>query len=301
VLQEIDTFQFFNLTPPKDAIALDSIVHMTATIAEEKASEAEQKVEVAAEKIGEKAALEAASENRITIGGIEFVKIPAGKFIMGSLDDNPLAIDLEKPQHTLELPEYWMAKFPLTNEQYVAYVDNEKHPMKDWEKKKTHPVVNVSWNDAMAYCKWFNTTYADDLKKYSLTLHLPTEAQWEKAARGEYGNEWPWGNEFDPKKFNADEGSKGDTTPVDAYRQGESPYGIADMVGNVWEWTNTLFEKYPYKADDGREDEKTPGNRILRGGSFNHSRWDARCAARSDRDSDNRSDRVGFRVCASPA
>ena len=301
VLQEIDAFQFFNLTPPKDAIALDSIVHMTATIAEERAAEAEQKVETLVEQAREKTASEAALDNRVIIGGIEFIKIPTGKFIMGSKDDNSLAIDSEKPQHTLELPEYWIAKYPLTNEQYGIFIGNEKHPLMGWEDKKTHPVVNVSWNDAKTYCRWFNTTHAEDLKKYSLTLHLPTEAQWEKAARGEYGNEWPWGNEFDPKKLNADEGSKGETTPVDAYRQGESPFGVADMVGNAWEWTNTVIDKYPYKADDGREDEKTPGNRVLRGGSFNHSHWDARCAARSDRDPDNRSDRVGFRVCASPA
>jgi formylglycine-generating enzyme required for sulfatase activity len=236
-----------------------------------------------------------------SIGGIEFIKIPAGKFIMGSKGDNSLAYTNEKPQHTLELPEYWMAKFPVMNEQYAAYVGEGKHPVGDWKKKKNHPVVIVSWNDAMAYCKWFNATYAEDLKKRAITLHLPTEAQWEKAARGEYGNEWPWGNEFDPAKCNSAESKKGGTTPVDAYPQGESPYGVADMIGNVWEWTHTLFQEYPYKADKSREDEKASGSRVVRGGSFGRDRQYARCASRNDIPVSLLSDDLGFRVAASPS
>jgi formylglycine-generating enzyme required for sulfatase activity len=302
VLQEIDAFQFFSLTPPKDAIALDSIVHMTATIAEEKAAEAEQKLEAPAEKAGEKAAPETVSENRINIGGIEFIKVPAGKFIMGSKNDNQLAKDTEKPQHSLELPDYWMARFLLTNEQYAAYVGNDKHPLKDWENKKNHPVVNVSWNDAMAYCKWFNATYAEDLKKYSLTLHLPTEAQWEKAARGEYGNEWPWGNEFDSSKCNSREGNKVESTPVGAYSpQGDSPYGCADIAGNVLEWTHSLWREYPYQFDDGREKEDDAGSHVVRGGAFLGNGEFARCATRSVSESHGNNPFTGFRVCASPA
>jgi len=301
VLQEIDEFQFFKLAPPKDAIALDSIVHMTATIAEERAAEAEQRVESPAEPAREKAAPEPDSENRILIGGIEFLKIPAGKFIMGSKDDNPLAKDNEKPQHSLELTDYWIAKYPLTNKQYAAFIGKDTHPVKDWESKHNHPVVNVSWNDAMAYCKWFNITYAEELKKCSLTLHLPTEAQWEKAARGGYGNEWPWGNEFNQSKCNTAEFGRGGTAPVDSYPQGESPYGIADMVGNAWEWTHTLFEEYPYQTEDGREEEKTAGRRVLRGGAFDFFLEDARCAFRSPHLPDYRYDASGFRVCASPA
>jgi gamma-glutamyl hercynylcysteine S-oxide synthase len=237
--------------------------------------------------------------NLIEIGGIQFVKIPAGKFILGSKDENPLAVDSERPQQTLELPDYWMARFPLTNEQYSDFVGREEHPVKGWEKKKNHPVVNVSWKDALEYCQWFNATFAENLKKYELTLYLPTEAQWEKAARGEYGNEWPWGNEFDPKKCNADQGSKGCTTPVDVYPQGESPYAVADMAGNVWEWTHTLIKAYPYKKNDGREKENDPGSRVLRGGSFGFNRRIARCAYRDSLDPENRDNGVGFRMCAS--
>jgi formylglycine-generating enzyme required for sulfatase activity len=239
--------------------------------------------------------------NRVTIGGIEFIKIPAGKFIMGSKGDNPLAYDNEKPQHVLELSDYWMAKFPLTNEQYAVYVDREKHPVDGWKEKKNHPVVAVSWNDAMAFCEWFNETYAAELNQYGLTLCLPTEVQWEKAARGEYGNEWPWGNEFDAGKCNSIESGEGGTTPVDAYPKGKSPYGVADSVGNIWEWTHTLYREYPYKADKSREDEKSSGNRVMRGGSWGSSSRGARCAYRDYDDPGLRHANIGFRVCLSPA
>ena len=241
-----------------------------------------------------------ASENRLEIGGLQFIKIPAGKFLMGSKDDNSLAYDGERPQHTLDLPAFWMAQFPLTNAQYAQFVSEGKHPVDDWSEKKNHPVVNVSWNDAIAYCKWFNEQNKIELQEHGLTLHLPTEAQWEKAARGEYGNEWPWGNEFDQNRCNSDEGGKNGTTPVDAYPSGASPYGVLDMVGNVWEWTHTSWKDYPYKADDGRESEKESGSRVLRGGSFDDVHRLVRCAYRSDYDPDLRCYDLGFRVCVSP-
>lgn len=238
--------------------------------------------------------------NRLNIGGLDFMRVPAGKFVMGSKDDNELAADWEKPQHTVELTyDYWMAKFILTNEKYAEYLGKKKHPVSDWQKKKDHPVVNVSWNDVMHYCKWFNETFKSDLG--DLVLRLPTEAEWEKAARGAYGNEWPWGNEFDPNKCNSSEGKKGGTTPVGAYSSagGDSPYGCADMVGNVWEWTHSLLAKYPYEAKDGREDEVSSKSRVLRGGSFGSDRDRARCASRYNNNSDDRYDCISAFVCAS--
>jgi iron(II)-dependent oxidoreductase len=254
--------------------------------------------------------------NLIEIGGIPFVKIPAGKFIMGSKDDNPLADDAEKPQHTLELPEYWMAKFPLTNQKFSEFIQasgylttadkeggwsmkeskfvkgvNWQHPLEpksSLKEKDIHPVVQVSWLDVVEYVRWFNGQYQAELQVHAMKLHLPTEAQWEKAARGEYGNEWPWGNEFDPARCNSGEGEKGATTSVDAYPQGESPYGVADMVGNVWEWTHSRFKGYPYEAGDGRESEGGSGGRVLRGGSFDGNRRLARCACRNDLNPDDR-------------
>ncbi len=245
-------------------------------------------------------------QNRRTIGNIEFVRVPAGKFVMGSKDDNNLAFGDEKPQHTVEIPyDYWIAKFILTNEQNAQYLGKQNHPVKDWQKKKDHPVVNVSWDDAVAYCRWFNETYQGELKETgNLILRLPTEAEWEKAARGAYGNEWPWGNEFDQNKCNSTEGKKGGTTPVGAYSAvgGDSPYGCADMAGNVWEWTHSLFVKYPYNdATDAREDEKSKNSRVLRGGSFGSDRSDARCAYRYSYNPGFRNGDFGFRFVVSPS
>jgi len=225
-------------------------------------------------------------QSRRLFGNIEFVRVPAGKFVMGSKDDNELALDSEKPQHTVDVTyDYWMARFILTNEQYAQYLGKEKHLAKDWTKKKDHPVVRVSWDDAIAYCKWFNETFKSDLG--DLLLRLPSEAEWEKAARGAYGNEWPWGNEFDSSKCNSSEGRKGGTTPVGAYSMagGDSPYGCADMAGNVWEWCNDWYaeDEYKKRVSAAIADPRGPQSgtrRVLRGGSFDLSRSFARCAYR---------------------
>ncbi len=250
--------------------------------------------------------LPASSTSNVQVwGGVEFVRIPAGKFLMGSEDDNQLAEDQEKPQHPVEISyDYWMARYPVTNEQFAAFVEVAPYKLdleKNWKKKANHPVVLVSWHDAMAYCKWLNDSLRSELG--DLVLRLPTEAEWEKAARGEYGNEWPWGNEFDPKKCNGIEGGKGGTTPVGTYSpQGDSPYGVADMAGNVWEWCHSLYQPYPYQVADGRESEDaTAGARVVRGGSFNNNQWFARAAYRYRRDPVNRTDNQGFRVVVAPA
>ena len=237
-----------------------------------------------------------------TFGEMEFVAVPAGKFIMGSRNEDGPAED-EKPQHTVDIPyDYFMARFPITNEQYAAYVNAKgiSHPVSEWEKKRDHPVVNVAWNDAMAYCLWWNDLHKNDLPS-GVVLRLPTEAEWEKAARGDDAFIYPWGNTFDKNKCNTDEGGKNDTTPVGAYSpQGDSPYDAADMVGNVWEWTHSLYRKYPYEADDGREDETLSGEHVERGGSYLGTDQLARSAARYRGDPDFL-DFVGFRVVVAPS
>jgi formylglycine-generating enzyme required for sulfatase activity len=235
------------------------------------------------------------------MGGIEFVRIPAGKFLMGSKKDNKLAYDDEKPQHTIEIPyDYLMARFPVTNEQYAAFVGAGRHPVSGWKKRQDHPVFEVSWQDAMAYCRWLNDLLSGKLPQ-GLVLRLPTEAEWEKAARATDGREWPWGSEFDKHKCNSFEGGKGVMTPVGLYSpQGDSPYGCADMAGNVWEWTHSLYKPYPYKADDGREDEKRgAARRVLRGGAFFNLVRLTRCAFRGWPGPHLEWGRVGFRVAAS--
>jgi len=290
--------------------ALEAMIYMTAPPAkpepekppEKPVLESVRSVEELVESVtrGAKAA-PMGDQNRRTIGGLDFVRVPKSSFVMGSKDDNEMAADSEKPQHTVELSDYWMAKFILTNEQYAQYLGKDKHPVSGWQQKKDHPVVNVSWDDAMKYCQWFNQNFKSDLG--DLLLRLPTEAEWEKAARGAYGNEWPWGNEFDKNKCNSSEGGKGGTTPVGLYSAagGDSSYGCADMVGNVWEWTHSLFTKYPYVAGDGREDEKSREARVVRGGSWFNYRGGARCAYRDWGGPGRFSTLVGFRLVCSPS
>jgi formylglycine-generating enzyme required for sulfatase activity/predicted Ser/Thr protein kinase len=244
----------------------------------------------------------------------EMVLIPAGEFSMGSnLSVDKHAGDEERPQHALYLPDYYLAKTPVTNAQYAAFVQSTGHaPPEHWEKRifgrkppkgrEDHPVVNVTWYDAVAYCNWLAGVTG---KPYC----LPSEAEWEKGARGNDGRIWPWGNQWDAKQCNSGD-SKEDTTPVGAYPQGASPYSLLDMAGNVWEWTHSLWGmdwrkasfKYPYDPDDGREDLDAPDSvfRVLRGGSLNVARDSVRCASRGRDAPRNRSKVYGFRVAISP-
>lgn len=238
--------------------------------------------------------------------GMDLMRVPAGKFIMGSNNGN----EDEKPQHTVDISyDYWMARFPVTNELYNSFAKSIgiKHPVSRWEQKKNHPVVGINWDNAMAYCQWLNSLLKVELPS-NLVLRLPTEAEWEKAARGTDGREYPWKGRFDKDKCNAYLNNrvldfinlfKGNTTPVNKYSPyGDSPYDCADMAGNVWEWTHSIKKEYPYDVNDGREDEKTLARRVLRGGSFSDYEGNARCASRDG--NDYFSNCVGFRVVASP-
>jgi serine/threonine-protein kinase len=217
----------------------------------------------------------------VTAGGIsaprpisfDWVTIPAGEFTMGSDDSDSMASRNEKPQHQVYLDEYRIARTPVTNAQYQAFVESIGHRSPwHWNNgqipsgKRDHPVVYVSWQDAVAFCTWAG-------------VRLPTEAEWEKAARGTDGRIWPWGNQKPTVSHCNFGGNVGDTTPVGRYPAGASPYGLLDVAGNVWEWTSSLYREYPYRGGDGREDPNVSGNRVLRGGSF-HYHVASSCAAR---------------------
>lgn len=231
-----------------------------------------------------------------TLAGLEFVLVPKGKFIMGGTEAD------EKPKGEIVIPyDYWMGRFPVTHAQYAEFVKavGAKYPVEGWEKKKDHPVTDVSWELAMAYCLWLTDTFGHELPD-GYCFRLPTEAEWEKAARGADGREYPWGNIFDPTRANCD-GFSDTTTPVGKFSpRGDSPYGCADMAGNVWEWCHSLYKPYPYKADDGRESETASGSRVLRGGSFFNNSEGARCAYRNRDVPGSLSFKYGFRVAASP-
>jgi formylglycine-generating enzyme required for sulfatase activity len=227
----------------------------------------------------------------------EMVLIPAGDFLMGSDPTKDKdAEEIEQPQHTLYLPDYHLAKTPLTNAQYAAFVQATGHEQPEHWKggkppsgKEDHPVVWVSWHDAVAYYRWLSEVTGRPYR-------LPSEAEWEKGARGTDGRLWPWGNEWDAKRCNTIESGKGDTTPVGAYPQGASPYGLLDMAGNVWEWTRSVVKSYPYDPDDGREDLEAEGARVLRGGSWSNIQFYARCVERDWYYPDDSLDTFGFRL-----
>ncbi len=254
----------------------------------------------------------------------QMIRIPAGTFLMGSTQEQAAQVikeggenwkkwvEWEQPQHTVELSEYSIGKYPITNREYQAFLRDVKDqpPPRGWDgdqfpaEKGGHPVVNVSWDDANAYCKWLS-------EKTKKNYRLPTEAEWEKAARGEDGRVYPWGNAFDPKKANTSESKIGDTTDVgkfsntDPALSGDSPYGCADMAGNVWEWCNDWFNENEYKDRVGKNTNNPQGSekgqyRVLRGGSFANGHGVARCAYRYWDSPLYFLGYNGFRVCVSP-
>jgi len=248
------------------------------------------------------------SDRFMIFNGMEFRRVPSGEFQMG-IKRGYQDYDEYDARHTVNIPyDYWMARFPVTNELYNDYVESKgiKHPVDDWKQKRNHPVLNLEWKDAMAYCNWLNNLLRDELP-VTLALRLPTEAEWEKAARGTDGREYPWGKRFERNRCNTDpdpfDGKDvHETTPVGMYSpSGDSPYGCADMSGNVYEWVHSLYAPYPYNVGDGREDEKKAGEHVVRGGSFISVSEYATCAHRGASDCENNHCfDIGFRVCIAP-
>lgn len=241
---------------------------------------------------------------KLPYGEPEWVEISAGKFTMGSGPNEPLGIFDEIPQHQLDLPIYWIARVPITNAQYELFLRANGYEIPDyWEDGRVPPgleslpVVDITWNDAMAYSQWL-------AQSTGKSVTLPSEAEWEKAARGMVGAQYfPWGDSYVPSFCNGEELALGTATPVGIFPEGASPYGVLDMSGNVFEWTRSCRENYPYIPSDGREIfESTNKKRIMiiRGGSFFGNKLWQRCAARYGRDSDSRVNDLGFRVVVSP-
>jgi sulfatase modifying factor 1 len=257
---------------------------------------------------------------------VNMVLIPAGNFLMGSPQGK--GNDNETPQHTVYLPDYYISRTPVTHAEYQQFVKATKHREPSFNEKwatpynwdqgefpagiADHPVVLVSWHDAAAYAAWAG-------------MRLPSEAEWEKSARGIDGREWPWGNEWNAKLCNTAEtwaarslpthrdwekwweaeyrlkleGKQALTTPVGAYSSagGGSPYSVEDMAGNVWEWTADWYQPYPettYRS--GAFGEKF---RVLRGGAWFHRHSMARTAYRRRIGPGDYDNTVGFRCCIS--
>ena len=260
------------------------------------------------------------------IDQMEMIFIPAGEFIMGTDDIEAQRIlegngrqFPEVPSHTVSVDGFWIDKFEVTTGQYLKCVDAgsceaaaqnnaifagaEYYTNPEFEK---YPIINVTWYKARAYCEWAGK-------------RLPTEAEWEKAARGTDGRKYTWGNDpvssdvanlcdkfctarYPNPKFN--DGFK-ETAPVGSFPKGASPYGVMDMAGNVWEWTSSIPALYPYVATDGREadqdvayDSKWP-ERVWRGGTWTNGYSWLRASLRYRSVANYWNNNLGFRCAAS--
>jgi formylglycine-generating enzyme required for sulfatase activity len=256
---------------------------------------------------------------------IDWVDIPAGEFLFGSTLGDLTAQMNEVPQTKVHLPAYRISRYPLTYTQVEAFVKDGGYKQKQhwtpagkkWRGRKSypqvgwkddewhvgnHPVIGVTWHEALAFCSWLS-------EKVGFTVTLPSESQWEKAARGTDGRRFPWGRQFYPQYANcghtvqADPFTRqmetvgvGSTTAVGLYPDGASPYGLLDVAGNVWEWTLTLWREQ-YDAPENNAIDVS-GSRALRGGSWHERETGVRAAVRKGAPPSTCDTTIGFRVCA---
>lgn len=253
---------------------------------------------------------------------LELVPVPFGVFDIGGLEQDEELYPSDKPQHKRFLDDYYIGKYPVTVRQFAAFVAvthylttaeqcgsgwvnikgrwksiqgadwrHPSGPQSDVNGKADHPVTQVSWHDARAFCRWAGEVTGQK-------VGLPSEWEWEKAARGTDARLWPWGNEPpDATRCNYDN-NVGDTTPAGQYSPcGDGPYHCADMAGNVWEWTDSILRLYPYEDDETRGEGT---GRILRGGAFHQARGWMRCAGRYWYWLDEHLGCLGFRVRVLP-
>ena len=237
----------------------------------------------------------------------ERVSVEPGGFWMGDDED-----DDAKPRHRVQLPAFRVGKYPVTNEQYRRFVQATERawasPDADKRDKRNHPACYVTWHDAIAYCEWLTGEWRRNGKIDAGELvTLPSEAEWERAARGTDGRMFPWGDGWRQDCANTSEAGIGDTCAVGMFPNGKSETGCLDMAGNVWQWTRSLWGKdwgppdfkYPYAADDEQRESLLAGDEVLRGvrgGAWFSGRDDARCACRGKYQPGLRDHLIGFRV-----
>ncbi len=296
---------------------------------------------------------------------MQFCWIPAGPFQMGSDEEaDPQSLENEQPLHTVELPDFAISRYPITQAQYAEFVDAngyKEHTFWDeaveagywqngaykgrWDNEPraapadfgekyllpNQPVVGISWYEALAYCRWLSREWVSKhLLLANWKVNLPSEAEWEKAARGgllipaqpivlgvrevggakttkigeidnpEPAKRYPWGNEFDDEKANTSESRIGNPNSAGCFPEGASPYGVLDLSGNILEWTRSSYQKYPYTFQNVPLEQIEKQGVVLRGGSFSNFSRGARCAYRDWNAPASRYYGLGFRVVLSP-
>ena len=241
-----------------------------------------------------------------------FVEIAAGPFSMGAdPTTDPEAFDNERwsataARGTVDLPAYFIGRYEVTVAQFAAFVAATGLPAdpQALEAPPDHPVANVSWPDALAYCRWLDAELRDAPQTPPVLaerlgagwrITLPSEAQWEKAARGNDGRRYPWGEESRDRASPQD----GAAVPVGSVPCPECPYGLLDMGGNVWEWTRSPYQPYPFD-DAERGDLDADSLWVMRGGSFTDPPRNLRTTTRGGADPGARRPFIGFRVALSP-
>ena len=274
---------------------------------------------------------------------IVWCEVPAGPFVMGEGDD--------RHRNESITEGYLISRYPITNGQFDAFVEagsyeearywseaeasgvwsggqvkgrwddearDSPHDYGEPFNLSNHPVVGVSWYEALAFCRWLEERLrvSDEglriwrgdrietlsVRSEGLAVRLPSGAEWERAARGTDGRRYPWGEEPDPNRASYDDTGIGTTSAVGCFPGGASPYGVEDLSGNVWEWTRSHYRDYPYEPEDGRENLEagTDVPRVLRGGAFYLTVDGVRCAGRYRSFPDSRSGDGGFRVVVAP-
>jgi formylglycine-generating enzyme required for sulfatase activity len=229
--------------------------------------------------------------------GMEFVKVPGSKFLMGHDDFYD-----SRPSHWVYISSFWLGKFPITNQEYKIFTENANHREPDiWCDQRFsgpyQPVVGVSWHDAVDFCEWLS-------KKSGKNYCLPSEAQWEYAARGTDGRRYPWGNEApDSTRALFIIQNKLYTMNIGSFPAGKGPFDIFDQAGNVWEWCQDVYNDRIYKTRENKvvtDPVNTKGDqtrKVIRGGSYaNSSIYSLHTAWRSEYNVSYSRRSTGFRV-----
>jgi len=262
------------------------------------------------------------------------IRIPAGPAVIGTSDADIARLaalspeaaawavndrfSREQPHHEIHLVAFGIARFPITVGEFRRFVESDgytnpaywtehgwtwtmdakRHRPDHWTESPWTdddrlPVVGVSWYEATAYCRWLSA-------KLGASYRLPTEAEWVRAARGPDGRTYPWGERFELDRCNSRARGIGRTVPIGTDSPaGDSPFGVAEMIGNVSEWTASAFREYPYDPDDGRESDEGDGLRVTHGGSWFSPDLRCRAAARGMNDPWFTDHDLGFRIAQS--